>query len=464
MPKEDREISLEKATAFFTRAEDVAATENFDYAIEMYLEGLRRAPDSLEDGHAGLRKLALIRQGKGGRKPSVTEKFKHRGGKTPLEQMLSAEYLLAKDPDNLSYADTMLKACVAGLYKRTAAWIARLIFDANRASVKPSFSTYILLKDSYIALNMFSKATTACQLACNLRPIDTALQDELRDLSAKMTMQKGKYEEDGDFRKAIKNRDVQERLHSQEKLVKTVEFREIAVSDTRKAVETDPTSTDKILKLANALCDVGTAENFDEALSVLENAYIQTRDFTLKRRQGELMIRKLRKDVRTAKARADADVSDGKLKNQLAAATEQLDKVELDHYKLCTENYPNDLHIKYEYGLCLIKSKMYDEAIPLLQEAQKDPRRRIIAMDETGLCFFLKGWYADAIDIFKRALESCEVNEDETAKDLRYNLARSYEEDGQADKALEYYRRLAQLDFGYKDVSRRVERLRNANK
>jgi tetratricopeptide (TPR) repeat protein len=118
--------------------------------------------------------------------------------------------------------------------------------------------------------------------------------------------------------------------------------------------------------------------------------------------------------------------------------------------------------MKYDFALCLIKNKRYDEAIPLLQEAQKDPRRKLQAMDETGVCFFLKGWYADAIDIFQNALDLCELQEDQIAKDIRYNLARSYEEDGNAEQALNLYRKLAQFDFAYKDVSQRVNKLRNA--
>jgi len=43
---------------------------------------------------------------------------------------------------------------------------------------------------------------------------------------------------------------------------------------------------------------------------------------------------------------------------------------------------------------------------------------------------------------------------------LRYNLARAYEEHGQKEKALELYRKIAQVDFAYRDVSQRVDRLR----
>ena len=67
MPEEDSQAAA-KAKAFFDKAGKVAETKNFDYAIDMYIEGLKRAPDALEDGHAPLRRLALIRQGKGGKK------------------------------------------------------------------------------------------------------------------------------------------------------------------------------------------------------------------------------------------------------------------------------------------------------------------------------------------------------------------------------------------------------------
>jgi tetratricopeptide (TPR) repeat protein len=102
----------------------------------------------------------------------------------------------------------------------------------------------------------------------------------------------------------------------------------------------------------------------------------------------------------------------------------------------------------------------YNEAIPLFQEAQRDPRRKIAAMDKIGSCFFLKGWYTDAVDVFTQAIAAHEIKDDGLAKELRYNLARAYEEQGQKDKALDIYRRIAQLDFGYKDVSARVDQLR----
>jgi len=99
----------------------------------------------------------------------------------------------------------------------------------------------------------------------------------------------------------------------------------------------------------------------------------------------------------------------------------------------------------------------------MFQEAQKDPRHKISAMDKIGLCFFMKGWFTDSIDVFTQAIETYKIQDDNIAKELRYNLACSYEEQGDTEKALEIYRKIAQLDFAFKDVHQRVDKLRNVN-
>jgi len=460
MSGNDPEAGLEKAITFFERAEEIASTDNFNYAIDMYIEGLRRVPDAVEDGHIPLRRIALIRQGKGGKKPTVVDKMRKHGGKTPLDEMLNAEYLLAKDPDHLPYAEAMLRSSVAGGYKRTADWISGLIFDANRASKKPSLATYLLLKDCYKSLEMYSEAVEACRRAIELRPDDDELGEELRDLTAQMTVKKGKYGQEGDFRQSILDRKKQEMLHSQESLVKSAEFRRKAVESARAQLQANPNLPANILKLADALFEQQTDQAEAEAFGLLGDAWAKTGDFVFKRREGELLIRKLKRQVHQAKQASEAEPENAELKKKLSEGLESFARAEREHYRLCVENYPTDMRMKYEYGVRLLVNKEYDKAIPLFQEAQRDPKYKIAALDKTGLCFFLKGWFSDAIDIFNSALEVCSDKSGDIAKELRYNLARSYEESNQTDEAFEIYRKLAQVDFSYKDVSQRVEKLR----
>ncbi len=449
-----------KAGVFFERARKVAATNNFDYAIDMYLEGLRCAPDAVQQGHIELHELALLRRAKGGKKSSMMERVKLLRAKTALEQMLGAEYLFAKDPGHLPYAEAMLKAAASGGYKKTARWIADWLFQANSALPKPSLQTYILLKDSYLAVEQLERAVVVSQFAAELRPEDGALEDEYQRLSAELTVARGGYDQEGDFRHSIKDRQVQEKLQAQESVIKTEDYRITAVEEARKALAAEPNLPVNIFNLANALSDLQNDEAESEAIELLENAYKTRSDFSFERQAGRIRIKQLRRKIREAEAALEAEPDDAEAKTGAAELAAQLYGVELEHYCLCVENYPTDLRAKYEYGICLLQNKQYNDAIPLFQEAQKDPRHKISAMDKTGLCFFLKGWFADAIDIFTRAIDSYRIEDDSIAKELRYNLARSYEEQGKIEKALEIYRKIAQLDFAYKDVHQRVDKLR----
>ncbi|MHC4124774.1 MAG: hypothetical protein ACYSSI_14450, partial [Planctomycetota bacterium] len=290
MPNENTEANVTKAWVFFERARKVTESGNFDYAVEMYIEGLRCVPDEVENGHVKLRDLALLRQVKGGKKPSVLEKIKPVRCKSPLDKMLAAEHLLAKDPDHLPYAEMMLKAAVSGGYKKAAKWIADLLFQANKAAGKPSFQTYMLLKDAYSEIEQYDRAIAACQHASQLKPQDATLAEEFQRLSAELTVAKGKYDQGGDFRKSIKDREKQEGLQSQEGVVKSENYRRSAVENARKALAKEPDLQKNIFNLADALTDLKMDKSDSEAIGLLEKTYKQKKDFSYKQHANEIRI------------------------------------------------------------------------------------------------------------------------------------------------------------------------------
>lgn len=451
---------MAEAKAFFANARKAADGKQYDYAIDMYLSGLSRAPDALEEGHLPLCELGLQRRGKGGKKPSMMEKVRRMRGKSPLEQMINAEYLFVKDPDNLAYAEAMLKAAVDGGFNRTAHWIANLIFQTNNALEKPSLQTYLLLKDCYKALGQYDKAVAACQRAYRMKSDSKELADEFKNLSAELAMSRGNYNGQGDFRQSIRDQETQAKLYAQDRVIKTEDYRITAVEDARKAYAKEPDQPKSVFTLAEALADLETDQAEDEAIQLLEETYIRRHEFSFKERAGLLRLRQLRRKLRAAKKQLEAKPEDTEARERVADLTATLHDAETEHYRLCVENYPTDAAHKYEYALRLMRAERYNEAIPLFQEAQKDPRRKISAMDKIGYCFLMKGWYADAIDVFSQAIELYEIKDDAVAKELRYNLARAHEEQGERERALDIYRKIAQLDFCYKDVGARVDKLR----
>jgi tetratricopeptide (TPR) repeat protein len=454
--------SLAEARSFFAQARAAADRKQYDFAIDMYLDGLIRAPDALEEGHLPLCELGLQRRGKGGKKPSMMDRVKRMRGKTALEQMLNAEYLFVKDPDNMAYAETMLRAAIAGGFRKTAHWLANLIFHNNNAVAKPSVHMYLVLKDSYKALGQYDKAVAACQRASRMRPEDKELADECKNLSAELTMSKGRYNTEGDFRQSIRDRETQAKMYAQDRVIKTQDYRLSAVEDARKEYARAPELPKNVFNLADALADLETDDAENEAIQLLEETYVGRHNFNFKERAGLLRIGQLKRKLREVRKQLETQPENGEAQSRMAELTAKFNNTELEHYRLCVENYPTDLAHKYEYAQRLLLNQRYNEAIPLFQEAQRDPRRKVSAMDKIGCCFFLKGWYADAVDVFTQAIGAHEIKDDGLAKELRYNLARAYEEQGQKEKALDIYRRIAQLDFGYKDVSARVDQLRAA--
>ncbi len=131
------------------------------------------------------------------------------------------------------------------------------------------------------------------------------------------------------------------------------------------------------------------------------------------------------------------------------------------HYQDSAKNYPTDMRLRYEIGRRFLQLGRYDEAIPALQEGQRDLKNHLQALLLLGQCFFKKNWHSDAVSVFQRALKSPDATAGEISKDLQYYLGRAYEGDGKLAEAAKAYSAVAQIDFLYKDVRTRLEQLRN---
>ena len=461
-PPAETDAVQDAAQLFFKKGKDAAASGNFDYAIDLFIQGLRQDPEALESGHLELCRVGLKRQAQGGKRPSMVDRAKALYGKTALEQMLNAETLFAKDPSNISFAEAILKAAIEGKYTKTAGWIANWIFQTNNLTENPSFQTYLTLKNAYQSLGQLDKAVAACQRAIHLKPDHEHLADEYKNLTAELTMVQGKYQEQGDFRKAIKDAEKQEALYAQDRVVKTQDWRLLAVKTAREAFSQNPTLAKAIYKLADALAALETDQSIAEALSILETASQEQKNFSFREKAGKIRIKAHRQTLRQAEKDQETHAENDAASLLVRSLRQELAELEIVHYRECVKNYPTNRKFKYEYGLRIMQTKQYDEAIPYFQEASRDPGRKIAALNQIGLCFFGKGWLADAIDVFAQAIEEHELRDDDVGKELRYHLARCHEDQKDGEKALEIYRKIVQTDFSYRDVSERVKRLRGA--
>ena len=136
----------------------------------------------------------------------------------------------------------------------------------------------------------------------------------------------------------------------------------------------------------------------------------------------------------------------------------ELVEFELGVYAERAKNYPTDLGVKYELGTRMLIAGRLDDAIASLQQAQRDPKRRISAMTYLGQAFEKKGWHREAVETYQKALESSPS--EGRAKEIHYNLAESLAAMGEKAKALEHFSIVAQMDYNFRDARNKVEALR----
>jgi tetratricopeptide (TPR) repeat protein len=438
-----------KGKAFFDRADQIAESGNWDFAIEMYLEGIQREPGNVERGHKPLRAVAMNRKAKGGKPAGMMEQLKRRGGKEPLGNLVNAEYMLSKDPGNVAWMEQVLKFARELNLDDVIRWIAEILLESQRVG-RPALRVCLAVTDAFEALKEYQKAVAAAELAQQLAPNDNEIAGRIKDLSTQYTIQKGGYDQGGSFEKGIKDIAAQKKLMEQDSAVKSESYKEQQLKDARAGYEANPVVAGKINAVVDALLAFEDEGCENEAADILAKAHRDTKAYAFKMRIGDIRIKQAKRRYRALSEAGDKPAAAAQLREVL--------KIELDEYAERAANYPTDMAIKFELGSRLFLAGRVDEAIGALQQARRDPRRQVQAIIYLGRAFDKKGWRREAVETLQEAL-NLELTE-ERAKEVRYYLGNVLEEMGELAKAQEQFSAIALVDFNYKDVRQRLDDLR----
>ena len=117
----------------------------------------------------------------------------------------------------------------------------------------------------------------------------------------------------------------------------------------------------------------------------------------------------------------------------------------------------------YAKGVAMRKDGRLTEAIEMLELAGKSPSYQLKAQAQIGLCYRSAGDDGAAIQAFRAALTDQSASPKE-AIDVQYFLARTLESVGQIQEAATLYRRIAQVNPGFKDAASRVKELSSRTK
>jgi tetratricopeptide (TPR) repeat protein len=463
-PQGYRDIPLEdrkKAKVFFDRGGTVAGTGNFDYGIELYIQGLSLDPEAV-DAHQALRDISLRRKASGGKTMGMMALMKERARrfKDERDAMLSAEKLLAYDPGNTDHMVAVMQNAQKGGYYDTVMWIGPILLKAN-IDGKNETNKYLALRDTYIALHQWRRATEACQYALSTRPNDMDLQREVKDLSARQTMSEGNYEQGGSFRDSIRDREGQEKLMRMDTDVRTEDQMVLIIRDAEAEFNAEPDEPGKLMKLVDAYTKTDNPEYENKAIDLLQSFYERTKQFRFRQRIGEIRMRQLSRMERSLRERVLKNPSDKAMVQEYREFLKEKNEEELAEFTLASDNYPTQLDYKFQTAKRLFDLERYGEAIPVFQQARQDPKFRVDASVMLGRAFLEAAFVDEAVDTLKVALDDYPIKGDEKSIEMTYWYARSLEEKGDKPAAIKAYSQVAQWNFNYKDVQQRIKRLRS---
>jgi tetratricopeptide (TPR) repeat protein len=453
-----------KGKAFFDRAKTVAATGNFDYAIDMYIEGLNREPDNLNE-HKALREVAFRRKMAGGKVPSgllgPKPPFK---GKNPKEALLNAEWTLSKDFGNRAAMMTMMRNAAQLNYVDVAVWIGTMARENNRTDKSPKLDVYLELADIFEKIGEFNEASKSVQEAIQLKPNDMELHTRAKDLSAQETLKRGQYEKGEDFKKSIKDTEETKKLMEEENLSRSEEYRIKAVMTSKAEYDKNPLEVQNIAKHAKALTDMDEESYENQAIDILNKAYNETKVYRFKVQLGDIKIKQFKRNERLLKDAYAADPEDKEILRQLKQLTRDRLMFELEEFRERSENFPTDMGVRFEYGARLFHTNHFDEAIAALQEAQQSPKHRVKALHYLGLSFMAQKMLPEAIDTFKRSIDEYDLaaTGNKEACELFYWYGRALQENGNSPEAIDVYSKIVRWDISFRDARKRLNELRAA--
>lgn len=117
-----------------------------------------------------------------------------------------------------------------------------------------------------------------------------------------------------------------------------------------------------------------------------------------------------------------------------------------------------DVETHFDLGIAYREMGLLDDAIGEFRYALGSPARRLDALQLMGLCAIDLGRGQDAVGHLEQALASPDVPERREAP-LRYELGRAYQVLADRVRALDSFRRVAELEPGFQDVTERIAAL-----
>jgi tetratricopeptide (TPR) repeat protein len=410
----------EAAERFFEHARTAHDTTNYEYAMNLWLSGLRLDASNMTAMEGFFRSASAYAGANSKKKPKVDLQVK-----TPVDKFLAA---LLNWGTRLSDGDAAMRAgeaaANAGLDEQGYWCLERAMTLAKQAK-RPSPLTFKKLMQLFAKVGAYNEAVEAGNISVQLNPTDTDLANAVKNFSAQATMSRGGYDdvgEEGSFRKNIRNAARQQQLQDEETLSKGEATIERLIERARADLEERPEDPPTIGALAKRLIERGTPKDEKEAYELYKRAYQLTQEFRFRQLADDIKMRAWRRRLTALEKKAAENPDDPAAQQDVENARKDVLEAETKVYAARSEAYPTDNLIKYELGRRYFEQGQFEEAIANLQQAQGEPKLRVRTLHMLAQSFLAMGWGDEAVTTFRQALEAHGRDSDQAGMDINYGL------------------------------------------
>lgn len=442
--------------------------KNYPYVIQLCQGLLQSIPDFL-DGRRFARRAA-IEKAKSAKKGFLSglglSSASKAGGLIKKNDIAGAlvmlEEFLGDDPQNVQ-ANALLQEAAMKCdppMLEVAIFAFETILEANPKDKEQltKFATFCMEKDASGRPRDPGRAVDIFNRILDLSPNDLVAIKGSKDAAAAQSVQQGGWEVAGSYRDLIKDKEEAAMLEQKSRVITSEDAIDLQIAELSAAVQTDPTSIDKSRKVAELYEQKGDIEN-----SLTWFRYVQSltggADPTIVRKISDLELRQIEDAIKAREDYLEAAPEDPdapRYREELAELRKQLAEFVLGAARERVERNPTDLIAHFDLGSALIDAGKHQDAIGHLQRARSNPSVRLKAMSKLGQCYISRSMNDLAAKTFSDAISEL-VAMDAVKKDLLYNLGTVYETMGKNAEAIDCYKQIYEVDYGYRDVAGKVE-------
>jgi tetratricopeptide (TPR) repeat protein len=367
--------------------------------------------------------------------------------------------------------DTGTLLGMADAYERVASdecqlFTLRWALDAAPKDVTVNRRTAQLLG----RLGQFDQAITCWRRVLAAKPNDEEASKAISHLGVEQTIQKGGYEQEL----------LQGALSDAAKLEASVRGHAVALPDSpaatpaeaaaakradaeareeelRAAIDAAPAEISNYLQLAELFSG---QQRFRDAQKLLSRALAVSGggDLAVRERLEEAHLRHAQQQVDIAERRAQKDKSD-EAKQLAQRMAVQANQAELEVYAARAAREPGSALLQYELGLRLKRAGKFKEAIQAFQAARDDTRHKAQVQLNLGESFQHIRQFRLALASYEAAIAAADTMQPDTRKLALYRAGVLAAELSEPSRAEKYLTELAAIDFGYRDVADRLDKL-----